>query len=289
MSLVSEVAITYDAWQPELDSSDQETVSVYQAKSPDLHESFVSCVSNYVLKKYALPHSAQLRVSFKETTLTAINENREKCDYIGYEYRTQDQLVFFLFRPALCLKMIEFYYGGLPTFDSPPIEKENLGDFDVHAISAISKELFIEFAELLKLQPGKMSEEIEITESVYLFSIHFEGLDDTYEMQVILSQAVLAELFEEKKVDTLPEKNIDIHCAQVEISTLLFQKEFDLSYVLSLVVGDLIPIKSKDAVELRLNNETLYRGVLGEQDHLKAVKISDVVLDEKKRDLYGRK
>ena len=59
--------------------------------------------------------------------------------------------------------------------------------------------------------------------------------------------------------------------------------------MLSLVVGDLIPVKSKDEVHLRLNNEILYHGVLGEQDHLKAVKISDVVVDEKKRDLYGRK
>lgn len=274
---VSDAQIEYQSWEPKI-REEQKT-----AESTITDEE-ISRIEKLVLDSFqeyfSLQQITEVQPEIQEKTVVksfkSIAESQKTGGYTYFSLKNGESLCLLHFSNLFSVDMLEVLLGGNLDYKVSGSDRIELGEFDGSSLSLVSKCIIEKIAKKMRLdhfpnQPNNVDDDL----ICYCFRVNFKEKQDDYFVNFIVSESLIKANLKEKS-KTNQNKNIRIGNTLFEMQSNIFKSDVDLSYVLNLSEGDLIPIESKDKVIVSINDTEFFRGTLGTLGHLRALKISKI-------------
>lgn len=277
----------YQPWRPQeanlLQENSPTPVIIGNDQIALIKEIALNAVKSYCSLHFSLPIEAECRKEVITKTLAASVEARENADHLVRHTNQASTILFVYFSKKACSEFLESSFGGSNEFELKPEEKNALGDFDVWLLNTISKSLTDPVSEFLEITHTEGAEEnINNELNCYNFEIHFKDKPDDIFVRYIVSEHAINEYLKIKNLKNKNSKNVNVNGAAINLNAIILKSSVDLSYVLNLSVGDLIPIDSKEKIAMGTSDVEFIKGLLGVLNHQKAIKISTLAFSTRK-------
>lgn len=265
-------------WQPQ----EQLVTGAGVASNNDDLSGLEKSLGSVVCNHFNQAHSIQLEADFVEQDQIA-----DLADYL--EAVADDESVqafvdahghYFAvhYSRSFCQHFVGLFYGGelADNCAAPEVAKESLSDFDRHALTQLSRDIKEQLLEAIHyLQPESGDTGTGVNYSYTICKMQFQGKSADFHLRFILSESLVKHFMKSSNPNQDEEQAFDVSDLQLELDAVILQAKVDLSYILNLAPGDLIPMASNELVRLSINDEDILLGMLGNVNQQKVVRVTD--------------
>jgi hypothetical protein len=286
-SSLADPAKEYQPWHPQEANFSQENsptpVIIGDDQIALIKEIALNAMKSYCSLHFSFPIEPECRKEVATKTLTQSVEARESADHLVRHSNQGASILFVYFSRKACVEFLESSFGGSKEYELTSVEKNELGDFDIYSLNSISKNLADPLSAFLEMTQNEAAEENTNNElNCYNFEIHFKDKADDIFVRYVISEHAINEYVKIKSQKNKNSKNVNVDGASINLKATILKSSVDLSYVLNLSVGDLIPIDSKEKISMGTNGVEFIKGLLGVLSHQKAVKVSTLAFSSRK-------
>lgn len=265
----------YEPWQPKSDaSSTEQAEKIGDEDIAEIKKILIAGVTRYSSAHFTMTLEPEFKTEHSTKTSAQSIETREKVDYINNLLVKHDEIILMHMSQELSSVFIELHFGVNQEYKLNAPERTAFGDFEVAALSAMSRDIFALCDSIASIGSNEIEEKMNNEVNCYNFQMHFKNQSDQFFINFILSEKVIMNYIKSKKRGGANAKKINLDNTLIEIRGKLFESTVDLNYIMNMTVDTLIPIDSKDKVTLEINGRNISKGALGAISHQKAVKIS---------------
>jgi hypothetical protein len=265
----------YEPWQPKSESSNAEQIEkIGDEDVAEIKKILIAGVAGYASAHFSMPLEPEFKTEHSTKTSAQSIETREKVDFVSNLLVKQDEIILMHMSQELSSVFIELHFGVNQEYKLGVPERTAFGDFEVAALSAMSKDMFAQCHSIATIAYDTQEEKMNTEINCYHFQMHFKNQSDQFFINFVLSEKVIMNYIKSKKRGGANSKKINLDNTLIEIRAKLFESYVDLNYIMNMAVDGLIPIDSKDKVILEINGRNISKGALGAINHQKAIKIS---------------